>query len=228
MKQVSEVPLSLTVADVKHWLLQNEAIVIVDIRPARSFETGFITGAIAICAEDNITNRLQELQLQKHPTILVTDTAISARLELLKNAGYEIIGFLNDGMIAWNNLNEPIDVLIGVETDELALDIKFDEQVILIDLRNEDIFDIEHIAQSVNIPLHELKDPASMANLEDHQNIYVFGADAFSGITACSLIKKQGIHNLRYLMGGWPAIKAMPNIFEFVQSPSKNDEASKN
>ncbi len=221
MNKMPEKPLALTVAEVKQWLIQNDEIRVLDIRPAQSFEAGFITGAITICSEDNLSECLTALQLQIKPIILVTDTATEERIQLMQQQGYQqIIGYLKDGMNAWNTLNEPIDLMIAVEADELAMDIKFDEQLILIDTRSDEEFEAEHLNNAVNIPFTELKDPASMANFEDFQNIYIYGENGYRGITACSLIKKEGIHNLRHLQGGWPEIKAMGAVFELIK-PSK-------
>lgn len=228
MKKIPENPVALTVAEAKQWLIQNESVCVFDIRPAQSFETGFITGATTICSEDKIADCLTALQLQNKPVILVTDAAVEERLQLLHEQGYQVIGYLNGGMNAWNTLNEPIDLMIAVEAGELVMDIKFDEQLILIDVRSEKAFEAEHLAHSANIPFAELNDPAGMANFEDFQNIYVYGENGYRGITACSLIKKEGIHNLRHLQGGWPEIKAMPNVFELIKPPAKTDDTSKN
>ncbi len=55
--------------------------------------------------------------------------------------------------------------------------------------------------------MQELTDPGSMANFEDGHNIYVHCGGGGRGITAASLLKRQGFHNLRYVAGGWKKIK---------------------
>ena len=64
-----------------------------------------------------------------------------------------------------------------------------------------------HIKKALNIPLTELTDPASMANLEDDQNIYIHCASGYRSIIAASLLKRQGIHNFYNVSGGWNKIK---------------------
>lgn len=52
-----------------------------------------------------------------------------------------------------------------------------------------------------------MTDPASMVNLEEDQNIYVHCAAGYRSVIASSMLKRQGIHNLRNIVGGWGKIK---------------------
>jgi rhodanese-related sulfurtransferase len=119
----------------------------------------------------------------------------------------------------WKNEGNPIDLIIDVEADELAMDLPFDENIIVVDVRRETEFADGHISGAVNIPLNDLTDPASMANIDDHHNVYVHCAGGYRSIIATSLFKRQGIHNLRNVVGGWASIKEQPNI-EIVKDTS--------
>ena len=55
----------------------------------------------------------------------------------------------------------------------LAMDIPHDEKLVVIDVRRETEYADGHVKNAVNIPLDTLTDPASMANIEDDQNLYV-------------------------------------------------------
>ena len=52
-----------------------------------------------------------------------------------------------------------------------------------------------------------MSDPASMANFEEEQNIYVHCAGGYRSVIASSMLKQQGIHNIRNVVGGWSKIK---------------------
>jgi rhodanese-related sulfurtransferase len=58
-----------------------------------------------------------------------------------------------------------------------------------------------------------------MANIEDTHNIYVHCAGGYRSIIASSMLKRQGIHNLRNITGGWKSISEQPNI-EIVKENS--------
>jgi len=66
--------------------------------------------------------------------------------------------------------------------------------------------------------LDELTDPGSMAHLEDNHNIYVHCAGGYRSVIAASLMKKQGIHNLRNVLGGWGQIKELKDKFSIEKT----------
>ena len=103
-------------------------------------------------------------------------------------------------------------MLIDIEADELAMDIPFDDNLIVIDVRREAEFADGHVAGAMNIPLSDMSDPASMANIEEHHNLYVHCAGGYRSVIAASLLKRQGIHNLRNIVGGWTEIRKQTKI----------------
>jgi rhodanese-related sulfurtransferase len=46
-----------------------------------------------------------------------------------------------------------------------------------------------------------------MAQFEEHQNLYVHCAGGYRSVIACSLFKRQGLSNLRNVLGGWNSIR---------------------
>ena len=83
----------------------------------------------------------------------------------------------------------------------------FDENLIIIDVRKPVEFAEGHLKDAMNIPLNDLTDPGSMANINEENNLYVHCAGGYRSIIAASLLKRQGIHNLRNVAGGWAKIK---------------------
>jgi rhodanese-related sulfurtransferase len=124
----------------------------------------------------------------------------------------QVAGYLQGGFEAWVAAGEPIDLIIDVEADELAMDIPFDENLVVLDVRKPAEFADGHVKDARNIPLDELIDPAAMAQIEDEQNVYVHCAGGYRSVIAASLLKRQGIHNLRNVVGGWARIKEQENI----------------
>jgi rhodanese-related sulfurtransferase len=57
-----------------------------------------------------------------------------------------------------------------------------------------------------------MTDPAVMSDIEDTQNLYIHCAGGYRSVIAASLLKRQGIHNLRNIVGGWKAIKEEKRI----------------
>jgi rhodanese-related sulfurtransferase len=130
-------------------------------------------------------------------------------------------GFLKGGFTSWVEADQKIDLIIEVEVDELAMDIPFDEYLMILDIRTEDVYDKAHIKDSINLPLIEFSDPGSMSELDEHFNIYIIDDLGKQLLLAASVLKKQGIHNIRIVQDGWDAVEFLKNKFNIVSSPKK-------
>lgn len=192
-------------------------IFVLDTRHANEFTNGFIPGSISIGLEGRFAEWAGSLLPFDEPMILVTEEGKEREtIVRLARVGFDKIeGYLLGGYNAWVKAGEPSDMIINVEADELAMDLPFDENLVIVDVRKETEYASEHIKEAINIPLNDLTDPGSMANLEDRHNIYVHCAGGYRSVIAASLIKKQGIHNLRNVIGGWGTIQELKDKFSF-------------
>ena len=138
----------------------------------------------------------------------------------LARVGFEKMeGYLEGGYDSWKNSGEAADMIVNVGADELAMDIPYDNKLVVLDVRRETEFADGHIRGAINIPVNELSDPGSMATLEDSSNLYIHCAGGYRSIIASSLLKRQGLHNIRNVSGGWSSIKEQPGI-EIVKENS--------
>jgi rhodanese-related sulfurtransferase len=64
-----------------------------------------------------------------------------------------------------------------------------------------------------------MTDPGSMANIQETHNLYVHCAGGYRSVIAASMLKRQGIHNLHNVLGGWNVIKEQKGI-EVVKEKS--------
>lgn len=200
--------------------MQEDGVILLDTRNSDTFTQGFIPGAISIGLDGRFAEWAGSLLPFDKTLLLVTDPGKEKEtIVRLARVGFDKIdGHLQGGYDAWVKAGEQIDMIIDVEADELAMDVPFDENLVIVDVRKETEYGSGHIRQAVNIPLSELTDPGSMANLDDHHNIYVHCAGGYRSVIAASLIKRQGIHNLRNVVGGWNKIKELGDKFEIEKS----------
>jgi len=204
----------LQALDVKEFKekMGNDDIIVLDTRHGSVFTAGFVPGSIFIGLEGRFAEWAGSLLPFDKTLLLVTDPGKEKEtIVRLARVGFEKFdGYLKGSFEAWKNAGERIDMIIDVEPDELAMDIPFDENMVIVDVRKEAEFGDGHIKQAINIPLSDLTDPGSMANLDDNHNIYVHCAGGYRSIIAATLMKRQGIHNLRNVTGGWGKIKELP------------------
>jgi rhodanese-related sulfurtransferase len=199
---------ALTAKEASKTISETEDLIILDTRDYLTFAEGFITGSIFI----GLNERFEDLVISLIPsgfTILMV-TAPGKEDETasrLKKAGFEkIAGFLAGGIEAWKNAGEITDLLIQVEADELAMDIPFDERLIVLDVRNETEYADGHVKNALNISLKTMVDPGVMAVLDEKDNLYILSKSGYRSTIAASLLKRQGFHNLRNILGGWDAV----------------------
>jgi glyoxylase-like metal-dependent hydrolase (beta-lactamase superfamily II)/rhodanese-related sulfurtransferase len=210
---------ALTVAAFKEQITTFEPVIL-DTRNATLFTQGFIPGAISIGLEGRFAEFAGSILPFDKAILLVCEPGTEKEsIVRLARVGFEnIIGHLAGGFDAWTKAGEPIDLIIDVEADELAMDLPFDPNMVIVDVRKTSEFDKGHIKEALTIPLDELIDPASMANFDDNQNIYIHCAGGYRSVIASSLIKRQGIHNIRNVIGGFKAISELSDKFDIEET----------
>lgn len=195
-------------------LAKDDDTILLDTRKATLFTQGFIPGSISIGLDGRFAEWAGSLlPFDKSILLITTPGEEKESVVRLARVGFSRIkGYLDGGFAAWQQAGKPIDMIIDVETDELAMDIPFDENLLVVDVRRETEFADGHVKGALNLPLNDLTDPGSMANLDEHYNIYVHCGGGYRSIIAASLLKRQGIHNLRNVTGGWSKIKDQKGI----------------
>jgi rhodanese-related sulfurtransferase len=199
---------ALSVEQAKQIISETEDLIILDTRDNESFAEGFITGSIFIGLNDRFEDWALSLIPPGSTILMVTPPGKEEETaNRLKKAGFnKIAGYLAGGIDAWKNAGEMIDLIIQVEADELAMDIPFDDHLIVLDVRNETEFADGHVKNALNISLKTMVDPGVMAVLDEKDNLYILSNSGYRSTIAASLLKRQGFHNLRNLVGGWDSV----------------------
>ena len=183
---------------------------ILDTRAATVFTQGFVPESISIGLDGRFAEWAGTLLPLKQPLILVTEEGKEKEsITRLARVGIESIqGYLEGGFEAWKNAGETVDLIIDIEADELAMDIPHDPRMLIVDVRKTSEFDAGHVRGAKSMPLDTLTDPLYIATLDDEEdNLYIHCAGGYRSVIAASLIKRQGIHNLRNVLGGYGRIK---------------------
>ena len=189
-------------------------VIAVDTRPSTVFVQGFVPGSLSIGLEGRFAEWAGNLLPFDKPIVLVTGPGQEKEsvIRLSRVGLSKIEGFLEGGYEAWTAAGENIDMIIEVESDELAMDIPFDPNLVVVDVRKEVEYADGHVKGALNIPLANLVDPGSLANIEETDNLYVHCASGYRSVIAISLMKREGFHNIRNVIGGWAKIKEEQGI----------------
>ena len=202
----------LTVAAFKTKM--KEDVIVADTRHADIFTKGFVPGSIFIGLEGRFAEWAGSLLPFDKPILLVTEKGKEEETVIrLARVGFsKIEGYLKGSFDAWEKAGENVDMIINVEADELAMDIPHDPNLQVVDVRKEIEFADGHVKNALNMPLADMTDVALIAGFEDNQNLYLHCGGGYRSVIACSLLKKQGLHNLRNITGGWAKIKGEERI----------------
>ncbi|MDE3252263.1 MAG: MBL fold metallo-hydrolase [Bacteroidota bacterium] len=197
----------LSIAEFKTKAAQDH-VLILDTRHSSVFTEGFVPGSISIGLDGRFAEWAGSLLPFDKELILVTEPGREKEtIVRLARVGFDkMSGYLEGGFEGWKAAGEKLDMIIDVEADELVMDIPFDPNIVIVDVRKELEYADGHLKDAINLPLNKLMDPGSMADLDDTHNIYIHCAGGYRSVIASSLIKRQGYHNLRNVLGGYGKI----------------------
>jgi glyoxylase-like metal-dependent hydrolase (beta-lactamase superfamily II)/rhodanese-related sulfurtransferase len=187
---------------------------ILDTRSPEKFTDGFIPGAVNIGLKGRFAEWAGILIPYNQPVLLVTDTGEEEETIIrMARVGFDnVAGYLEGGFEAWKKAGEKMDMIINVEADELAMDMHFDKKLMLMDVRKPAEFAEGHVKGAANVPLDEMTDPVVVSKADDALNMYIHCQSGYRSVIACSLLKRDGFHNLRNVTGGFKKISLTPQI----------------
>ncbi len=202
--------------------IRRDDTVILDTRDASVFTDGFVPGSISIGLDGRFAEWAGSLLPFDKTIVLVTDPGKEKESAVrLARVGFDKMqGYLQGSFAAWRAAEMPIDMIVNVEADEMLMDLPFDDKIVVLDVRREPEFADGHLKDAQNMPLDTLTDPGTIALVEENDNVYIHCASGYRSVIAASLLKRQGIHNLHNVTGGWSAIKEQPNV-DIVQDKAQ-------
>lgn len=194
--------------------LSKEEITLIDTRSAAQFTDGFIPGSVFVGLEGNFKEWMLALFATDTSIIIIGEAGTEEEtISKLNEAGFtNIKGYVDGGFEAWKNAGEKYDMIINVDAAEMAMDIPFDENLVVVDVRKPVEYAEGHIENALNLPLIDIKDPGNLTNLEERDNLYLHCARGYRSVIAASLLKQQGYDNIRNVLGGWEFIKHTKGI----------------
>src|SRR4051812_21656910 len=107
-----------------------ETTTVLDLRSAEEFCIGFIPGSVYLESVDLLKNSvLKALVPPDEDYVLLGDESkIKEETNKLKSLGFlGIQGYIEGGFESWQDTNNPTDVIISIEPDEILLDLKFSD-----------------------------------------------------------------------------------------------------
>jgi rhodanese-related sulfurtransferase len=205
---------ALNPLDFRQLIEADDNIIVLDGRSADAFAESHVPGAILIPFHDHFEQWLTTLIPTGRNILLVCeDDVVGLMAEHLERSGRTVpLGWLEGGMKAWLADCLEFHLVIRVEADELAMDLPYDERLLVVDVRTEAEFAEGHVRDAMNIPMRSLSDTMTLALIEEEQHLYICGASDDKSIMAASVLLHQGYALLRTVDGGWDVIRKQKGI----------------
>lgn len=202
-------------------ILAGENNLVVDTRPVEKFADGFIPGSVFISPDQPYPVTFHGIFPERISSALIIEegTRPEKIAASLNGIGFtDINGYMEAAGAEWQAACA--DMVITIDPDELAMDIPHDENLLLIDVRSETEFAEGHIKNAQHLALEDMGDVAYIALIPEQANVYLYCSNGNRAMTAASLLKIQGIHNLRVVVADWEVISTTPGI-ETEKVPEK-------
>ena len=179
-------------------------VIILDVRSAADFVKGFIPNSIFIGIDGGFAPWVGTIIKQvATPILLVCD---KGRLEevatRLSRVGFDnVLGHLNGGVQVWEQ--DDLATISSISANAFDEIYQADNMIDIIDVRKETEYKNRHIISAVFNPLSDLENDQLNSTAEN----FVYCAGGYRSVIACSLLKREGIHNVTNIEGGFGAIK---------------------
>ena len=183
-----------------------ERVIVLDVRNAADFVKGFIPNSIFIGIDGGFAPWVGTIiKKVETPILLVCDKHRLEEVAIrLSRVGFDnVLGHLSGGIEAW--VQEDLITISSISVDAFNAIYQADNSINIVDVRKETEHNTRRILSSKLAPLSAIKNHQEKF-VNDKEN-YVHCAGGYRSVIACSLLKREGIHNVTNIEGGFGAIK---------------------
>ncbi len=204
----------LTELDVNEFeKLMQQGATVVDTRIPDVFESGFIPSALNFGLNGQYAIWAATVLDITTPLLIVADEGKEKEsVERLTRVGFENIhGFLKGGFDAWKNADKKYDMVISIDDEEFAADVKT-TNVKVLDVRKNGEFADLHMKTALHFPLDTLAKDYTLLNKDEEYLVHCAGG--YRSMIAASFLKSKGFNLVKNVYGGFAKIKTRDLQFE--------------
>ena len=179
--------------------------VLVDGRATREFDARHVPGSINVAMHHAAVGTRAAWVLDPDADVVVTagtDAEALLLARLLEAVGFRRIGgYLEGGVGAWRDEGLELGATAVVDARALAARIRSGDAV-LVDVREQDEWERGHVAGSLHVPYHDLRDGPPPGVRDGGKAIAVACSAGNRSSIAASLLKRAGLENVVHVDGG--------------------------
>jgi hydroxyacylglutathione hydrolase len=177
---------------------------LLDGRTPREFDGLHVPGSINVTMTRSGVGTRAAWIVDAESEVLVTaatDQGPQRMGRLLEAVGFRrILGYLAGGVAAWQEAGLETGSTPAIDVRELAERLRSDD-VALVDVREDDEWQEGHVAGSIHVPYHDLRDGAPTA-LRNGRELTIACSVGNRSSIAASLLKRAGVDNIVHVADG--------------------------
>ncbi len=184
-------------------LMSGNDHIILDVRCFESFGGQHIPNAYSIDIKSNFATFAGWLLPPEKNILLVTDSyeqAINASIWLHRVGIDKVTGYLEGGMFGWVTAGLETQHITQISIVELHERITTGDELIVVDARSNSEYENFHIENSINIPVHELRE--RYEELDPEAEIVLICGSGHRSSMGCSILQQKGFKKLYNASGG--------------------------
>jgi len=173
--------------------------IVLDVRDADAFGAGHLPGAINIGLGGQFASWAGTLLSPEDPILIVADSVERSKEAVMRLArvGMENVqGWLDGGLLAWNNAGFEVEQLPQITPAELR-----QSSLRVLDVRRPGEYAGGHVPHAIPIPLNELQ--RRVREISDDAPLAIICGSGYRSSTAASILARQGFRaELQNVAGG--------------------------
>jgi len=196
--------------------------VMLDTRDPSVFAQGFIPNSINIGIDGNFAPWVGALipDIKQDIMIIADEGREEEVITRMARVGYDHpIAFLKGGFKAWKDAGKTTDHVERINAAQLAN--VYNNKPIIIDVRNQNEYNADHVEGALNIPLDYINE--HLAEFPKDKPFIMHCAGGYRSMIAASILKSRGWDNFSDVNGGFKAISetGIPQVSTVCQSTLK-------
>ena len=202
-------------------LMNQEEVLVLDTRNASLFSEGFVPGSIFIGLEGQFAPWVGALiPTDNQKLILITEPGKEEEtVQRLARVGYDqVLGCLKGGFPSWLAADKGYETFERLSVSEFT-QLDFEKECI-IDVRRPGEYQVSHLTMAQSLPLDYIK--KNRALYPSEKPFILHCAGGYRSVIAASILKKNGINNVRDLIGGYNALPENSSLKSDFICPSNS------
>jgi len=188
---------------------QQDGMVVLDVRAPEAIAGALIPGSIAIPLEMVPSFAGWYLPYDRPIGLVMADgTAVEQAVRFLIRLGYDqVIGYLDDGLHAWETSGRHYHTIPAIHADILKARIENQVDYTLLDVRSQAEYQSARLPNAFHRYVGEVA--ATLEDIPAARPVTTFCGSGQRAIIAASLLKKHGIDEVEVCLGSMAACRAI-------------------